>query len=99
MKRIAATFLLLLFATGAVAEEPAKSDIQVKSEALYDQWLKALESKNPKTIAALYSPKAQVMTSSSKGLLKTPEELADFYQKLAKIPELKLSKKRTVFDL
>jgi uncharacterized protein (TIGR02246 family) len=99
MKRIAATLLVILFATSAVAEEKEKSPIQIKTEAVYEQWMKAIESKDPKAIAALYAEKAQVMTSSSQGLLQTPEELTAFYEKLAKVPDFKVTKKRTVFDL
>ena len=99
MKRIAATLILLLFATTAIAEEKVKSAIELQTEAAYGEWVKAVEAKDLKAVDALYAENVEMMTSSNKGLIKTKEDRDAMFQKLFKTKDLRVMNKRKVFDL
>lgn len=99
MTRIVATLILLLFTTTAIAEEKTKSDIQIQAETAYTNWMKAVEAKNMEALEALYAPNVEMMTSLSKGLIKTKEEREECFKKLFAKQDLKVSNKKKMFDL
>ena len=92
----AALFLLILPSVVFSAETSA---IQTQAEEAYAQWVKAIEARDANAIDALYTPDAQMMTSSTSGLISDQQGRLECYKKLFQRPDLTVTTKKKMFDL
>ena len=67
--------------------EPSQNDIA----ALFDDWNAALQTHDPKQVAALYAPDATLLPTLSKEVRQSPDAIEDYFTEF-----LKLSPKGTI---